>query len=295
MAMGVAFSGVGVGSILLFPWLQLVIESAGWRAACSTMGILVLVVLLPLNLLLRRRPEDLGLTPDGDVAVARAPGVAVRSNIVDAAWASTDWTLARALRTARFWWLASAYFSALFAWYAVQVHQTKYLLEVGFDAGTAAWALGAVSLAGVPGQIALGSLSDRIGREPVWALGNLGFVLTYVALLGMRDQPSAWLLYVVIGAQGALGYGLTSVVGAIPAEIFEGKHYGAIFGSLMTAAVCGGAAGPWLTGVLYDATGGYTAAFAISIALSLFSPLAIWIAAPRKVRAVAGRMVRDAS
>ena len=48
-------------------------------------------------------------------------------NVVDPAWAAIDWTLARAMRTARFWWIAMAYFAALFSWYAVQVHQTKYL------------------------------------------------------------------------------------------------------------------------------------------------------------------------
>ena len=48
----------------------------------------------------------------------------------------------------------------------------------------------------------------------------------------------------MIGAQGLLGYGLTSVIGAIPAEIFEGRHYGTIFGTLMLAAIVGGAGWP---------------------------------------------------
>ena len=47
------------------------------------------------------------------------------------AWAATEWTLGRAARTARFWWIALGYFLALIAWYAVQVHQTKYLTEIG--------------------------------------------------------------------------------------------------------------------------------------------------------------------
>jgi predicted MFS family arabinose efflux permease len=64
-----------------------------------------------------------------------------------------------------FWWLAVGYFCGLFSWYAVQVHQTKYLIEIGFGPSEAAWALGLVSLAAVPGQIAFGHLSDRIGRE----------------------------------------------------------------------------------------------------------------------------------
>ena len=58
-------------------------------------------------------------------------------------------------------------------WYAVQVHQTKYLIEIGFAPIVAAWALGLVSLVAVPGQIALGHLSDRIGREWVW-IGDVG-------------------------------------------------------------------------------------------------------------------------
>ena len=52
------------------------------------------------------------------------------------------------------------------------------------------------------------------------------------------------LLYVMVLAQGTLGYSLTSVMGPIPAEIFEGRHYGSIFGTVMLAAILGGAAGP---------------------------------------------------
>ena len=66
LAMSLAFSGVGVGSVILLPWLQGVIARAGWRSACLALGIVVLVLLLPLNLLVRRRPEDIGLQSDGD-------------------------------------------------------------------------------------------------------------------------------------------------------------------------------------------------------------------------------------
>lgn len=59
----------------------------------------------------------------------------------------------------------------------------RYLVEVGFSPADAAWALGFVSLAAIPGQIALGHLSDRIGREWVWTAGCLGFILCLLALL----------------------------------------------------------------------------------------------------------------
>jgi MFS family permease len=117
-------------------------------------------------------------------------------------------------------------------------------------------------------------------------------VICYVALLLLRHAPTPALLYLMVVAQGMLGYGLTSVIGAIPAEIFEGRHYGSILGMLMLASIGGGAAGPFVTGVLHDATGSYTLAFWIAIGCSVLSTVAVWIAAPRKVRVVAGRVPR---
>src|SRR5262249_12165454 len=254
LAISIAFSGVGVGAIVLLPWLQSIIEREGWRAACWTMGLLVLFVLGPLSLLVRRRPQDVGLLPDGEShAAAAAPRA--RSNVVDEAWVSVEWTLSRAIRTARFWWIALGYVCALFAWYAVQVHQTKYLIEVGFSPIVAAWALGIVSVVGIPGQIGLGALSDRIGREWIWTGGCAGFGGWYGALIALEHSPSPPLLWLMVISQGALGYALTSVMGPIVAEIFEGPHYGSIFGMLTVALIGGGAAGPWLTGVIHDMTG----------------------------------------
>jgi MFS family permease len=287
LALSIAFSGVGIGSITILPWQGWIIESAGWRSACVWLGVLVLALLGPLNLLLKSRPEDLGLEPDGKLP-SSAPSERA-ANVVDRAWAAVDWTLGRALCTGRFWWIAIGYFCGLFSWYAVQVHQTKYLIEIGFAPGEAAWALGLVSLVAIPGQIGFGHLSDRIGREWAWMIGNLGFVICCAALVWLRYAPSTPLLLAMVLAQGTLGYSLTSVMGAIPAEIFEGRHYGSIFGTVMVAAILGGAAGPWVAGVLYDATGGYSIAFGIAAGCSAVSILAIWLAAPAKVRVVAGR------
>jgi MFS family permease len=290
-AMGLAFAGVGLGSITLLPWVQHMIEQTGWRTACTAMGLVVLIVLAPINLLLRKRPEDIGLLPDGDAAPT-ALSVSPVSNIVDRDWAAIDWTLSRALRTARFWWLAIGYFGGLYIWYAVQVHQTKYLLDIGFSPAVAVWALGVVSLLGIPGQVLLGHVSDRVGREWIWTASCFGFAICFAALIALAHVPSLILVYVMVLAQGALGYGLTSVLGAVVAEIFQGRHFGSIFGTVMLIALAGGAAGPWVTGYLHDLWGNYTLAFAIGIAVSALSAMAIWMASPRKIRAVAGRLHR---
>src|SRR5882762_987473 len=144
----------------------------------------------------------------------RAAG-AHANNIVDPAWTAITWTLARALRTARFWWIALGYFCALYVWYGVQVHQTKYLTEIGVSQMQAAWALGLVSLVGVPGQIIFGAVSDRIGREWAWAIGCLGFVICFGALIALQAGANPLLVYAMILAQGFLGYSSTAVLGPI--------------------------------------------------------------------------------
>jgi MFS family permease len=290
LAISIAFAGVGIGAIVLLPWLQSIIVNAGWRASCWAMGLLVLFGAGPLNLLVRKKPEDIGLLPDGESRSRSAAGTRTALNIADPRWAATTWTLARAVRTGRFWWIVLGYFCALVAWYAVQVHQTKYLMEIGFTPLVAAWSLGVVSVAGIPGQIVLGALSDRIGREWIWTAGCAGFAICYAALIALEQVQSNVLLYVMVLSQGFLGYALTSVMGPIVVEIFEGPHYGSIFGTITVALIGGGAAGPWLAGVIQDATGSDRLAFALIIVACLISALAIWMAAPRKVRRVPGRV-----
>ena len=293
LAISIAFAGVGVGAVVLLPWLQAIILSQGWRASCVAMGVLVVLAVAPLNLMVRKRPEDLGLRPDGAAQPAAGAMMPPRNaHIVDPAWVAMEWTLARALRTARYWWIVLAFFCMVAAWYAVQVHQTRYLVEIGFTPIVAAWALGAVAVAAIPGQIILGALSDRIGREWVWTIGCAGFALCYAALIALEHAPSVVLLYTMVLSQGLLGYAVASVMGPIVIEIFEGPHFGSIFGTLNIAAIGGGAAGPWIAGAIYDATGSYRRAFVLIIGCCIVSAAAMWLAGPRKVRLVPGRAVK---
>src|SRR6516165_10709064 len=66
LAISIAFAGAGPGAILILPWLQTIISNNGWRASCWTLGVLAIVVLMPINLLVHKRPSDLGLDTDGD-------------------------------------------------------------------------------------------------------------------------------------------------------------------------------------------------------------------------------------
>ena len=170
------------------------------------------------------------------------------------------------------------------------MHQTKYLIEIDFSPETAAVALGLVGFSGVVGQIWLGHLSDRVGREWVWSLSALGFAACCLLLILMQHQPSSLLLYTMVVTQGLLGYGMASVYAAIAADIFQGRRLATIYGVLSLSASAGAALGPWVSGVIYDATGSYVLAFLLMVILSLFSILCVWRTAPRKVRVVAGQV-----
>jgi MFS family permease len=298
LAVGLAFSGVGIGSVILMPLIQETIELEGWRQACWLMAILLLGIVLPLNFFMQRKqPSDIGLLPDGDFSPehAKATGQKVAADaVVDKEWVETDWTLVKAMKTATFWWMSLACSSALYVWYAVQVHQTKYLIEIGYSDIEAAFALGLVGFAGVLSQIYLGHLSDRIGREWVWSISTLGFMISCYLLLEMEATPSLIMMYTMVILQG-IGYGLATVYGSMPADVFQGKGYGVIFGTISTMALVGGAVGPWLTGLLYDNSGNYHLAFHVIIGMSALSIFSVWIAAPRKRRLVAGQAEKRAA
>lgn len=292
LAVGLAFAGVGVGGIVLLPLMQWLIDAYGWRQCCMVMAVLLVVLVVPVNAIFQRRaPEDMGLLPDGDSAEAAGHDTRGRGDdgIVDRTWVETDWTLRRAMASARFWWLFAAMFCALFAFYAVQVHQTKYLIETGFSVQFAAGMLGLVGVFGIAGQILVGGISDRIGREISWTLALTGYVICYAALIRLKTDPSVTLVYVMAASQGILGNGLAAVFGPTMRDMFAGPRFATIVGVFGLGGNLGGGAGPFVLGYGYDLTGTYEYGFMICMALALVSIGCMWMAAPRKVRRVAGR------
>jgi sugar phosphate permease len=279
LAVGLAFSGVGIGAVIVLPLVTSIIGADGWRDACWAVAIMVLVLLLPLNLIVqRRRPSDLGLLPDGDARTIDADGN------LQSAEQPVGPTLGDALRHPSFWLIALAAFCILWMWYGMQVHQTQFLLETGFSAATASQALALVSAAGVISQITAGWLADKIGRESTWTIGCLGFIACFGISILLRQAPSEWLMWTMVLAQGLLGYGLTVVFASAPADLFNGRQFSTIFGCLSVAASLGGGAGPFFTGLLFDIDGNYDRAFMLALSLGSISIVAMWLAAPRRAR-----------
>jgi len=294
LAVGIAFAGVGIGGITILPALQSVIDSYGWRQASLGLAGLIVAVVIPLNLLFQRNhPSDMGLEPDGGRAGSERPAAGgTYDTIVDRDWTAVEWTVAKAVRTSRFWYVFTGFFAALFVWYAIQAHQTKFLIEAGFDAGFAAAALGFVAFCGIFGQIGIGALSDRIGREHAWAVALSGYVACGLLLMAINRWPQPLLVYAMIAAQGLLGNGLAAIYGAITIEIFSGRRIASIIAIVSLGGNLGAAAGVWLLGEIFDRTGSYLLGFWACVAAALLSMALIWLAAPGKVRMVGGKAQR---
>ncbi|MEM7253166.1 MAG: MFS transporter [Pseudomonadota bacterium] len=282
LAIGIAYSGVGVGSLLLLPAMQVAIDTLGWSEACLWAAALIIVIIIPLNLLFQRRhPHDLGLAPDGGRPSDATRRVEVR--VLDPDWVERDWTLGAALGTARFWLLFLGFASALAAWYIILVHQTRFIIASGFSAQEAAFALGLVAFFGIAGQIMLGHLSDRGTREWGWTIGCIGFALCYTAALLFAEHPNRALLYAMVVTQGLIGYGLAPIFSATAADLFSGPRFGVIFGVLSIGSSLGAGLGPLIAGWLYDKTGTYELAFGLGLGAALVSIVFIWMASPRHI------------
>ena len=170
----------------------------------------------------RRHPSELGLSAEGEEAPEDGrSGDPNQASAGGAEPTAVEWTVSGALRTARYWYLWFGIFGALFAWYCIQVHQTKFLIDAGFSATTAAWALTLVAVSGIAGLIAIGHLSDRLGREWGWIASCAGYVICYALLLVIEHVPNVILMYLMVGAQGFLGYGIAALFGSVAADLFR--------------------------------------------------------------------------
>ncbi len=293
-ALGIASSGIGMGILVMVPVSQWLINQLGWRMAYVALAGIVLTGVLPITLLLMRgRPEDLGLPKDGRrTEIEPAPrqnAPTRRSRVVDERWAGTPWTVATALRTRRYWMLFATMALANIATQMIFVHQVAFLVDGGYDKLLAASIVGLVGLFSVGAKIGWGWISDRLGREITWSLG-LSATLAAIFLLGMTRYAPSLLLTYLYAMVFALGYGATApLTPAVSADLFAGSRFGSIYGTLAIANGLGSATGAWFAGYVFDLTGSYLTAFGTGAACSLLSILTMWVIAPRLVRRVPGR------
>jgi MFS family permease len=289
LAFSIIFFGNGV-AFGMYPATAWLIDLVGWRDAFLVEGLVLPAVLIPLILfVVRYHPRDKGLLRDGRSAEDDSPSGPVRKQmrIMDPAWATVDWTLAKAVRTKRFWLLSLTTFSL---WGVMQHIMAAHHVAFAVDAGySKMYASSVLSLFGIISAFAsfAGLISDRIGREITLTIGTVLGISGIIVLMLIRDASHPWMLYYYTISLG-IGRGLFSpTLAAAITDIFQGPRVGSIMGAIWLCFSLGGAIGPWLGGWLFELSGNYMGAFSVAIALFALACAAIWLAAPRKVRRVA--------
>jgi len=262
MAIAILQSANGAGRAASAPGVQWLISTGGWRGAYLVQGIVMALLVLPLAALFRGRDR-----PDP----RRSVGATEHEPE-----AGPNWTLRDAMRTPHFWLLFTVYLCTGLGSFLVSLHQLAFAVDQGFDKLYAAGVLGMGSFLAIPGIIVTGTLSDYIGREwsaiIAYGVSVVGVVFA-LFISGPGDHLLLWLHACFFGLTwGARGPAIT----AKTADLFPGRHLGAIIGVITVGTGIGSAVGSWAAGLIFDVSGSYRLAFALSIASYLTGCVAFW-------------------
>lgn len=241
-ALALLLTGSGVGSILIPPLTQWMIQSHGWRSAYLLLGGIALLGLPLTALLLRNRPQ----APTLDIHV-EVRGI----------------TVAAALRTAAFWILAVITILSAFSENGLVTNLAAILTQHGVRASSAAVALSVRGGAGIIGRLFIGLAIDRVSPQRiqtlVLSLAALGTLILAFAGTGSMALLGAAILGVGLGSEADVGPYLL-------ARYFGRRHFSVLYGLTWTAYAIGGATGPLWIGHLYDRAGAYLPRFIVYLA-----------------------------
>ncbi len=254
---GTALSLLGSASMtgmsLLVPLVTWLILTGGWRTAYVVIAGLVLVCILPVALwVIRESPEQMGLTPDGVPLDAKTAAASSRERV----------SATTAMQTLAFWQLAGSFFTCGFSMSLLSAHGIPMLTDHGYTPMFASWAFGVLGGSAIGCTVMLGTLSDRFGRRPVLAAIYAGRVLIFSGFFLIRDNPGAIILVAVLGGITMAGTG--SMTSALTADIWGRFSVSPVLGVIFLVHQTGAAIGSSLAGALFEATGGYGAAFAVA-------------------------------
>jgi cyanate permease len=235
-------------------------------ALLTLSGVLAVTTIPAHALLLRRRPEDLGLYVDGDPtppdhqAASRHPVAA---------------SVSEALREPAFRWLALAFSLSTIASIAVAVHMVAYFQDRGFDLTLAATATGLIGAMQVLGRIVLGLIGDR---APLRVTSAIVLGLQPIAILVLLVTPGIVGVFAFIALFGAAKGAMTLIRPAFIANLYGRERYASIAGALAAFVLGATALAPISAGLAYDLLHSYDPLFWAFVVLSAVPAGAVLLA-----------------
>ena len=274
MAIAIAMEGYALGGVIvpmLLAWAiggadPNISERFGWRTSALFIGILLLALAVPLSRLVRNRPQDLGLNPDGDPAVPTAASP-VEAGVTPPATEEEGYTWQEAVRTKAFWLISFGHAFSATIFVTITVHVGLMLDDRGFSLQSISAVLAIYTGVSAIFVLVGGYLGDRLPIRLV-AFGFSGLQsLAVVVLVLAHDTEMLFLFAVLFGA--GIG-GRTSVMTALRGAYFGRKAFASITGISMLPMTILLFIGPVFAGLMRDATGTYHVAFLTIGAGSLF-------------------------
>lgn len=272
-ALGIAAVGTSLGGVVLPPLISGWIDAFGWRSAYLALAVAAPCVIAPgAWLFVHNRPEDVGLSPDGDTAPPSS------ANATTPAPGGLEWR--DLLRHRNFWAIVLAYGFSSIGFGGVLYNLVPFAMDRGFDAPNAALLLSVLTASGVLGKLSVGFAADRIDPRHVWwiamtacavGVGGIALATHYAALV-----PSVALFGLGTG-------GLYPLFGVLVGAAFGRESFGRALGLMGTFTMAMSLPAAPLAGWVYDRTGSYDPAFAVlPLAFALGALLLLLLRLPPK-------------
>jgi MFS family permease len=260
-AIGIAFSAVGVGTLLFVPLAQYLVTELDWRTAYRGLGIALLlavplvVVALPWRTYQAGHPELQG---------ARGKG------------AGQGATLREALRSPVFWSLSQVFFFTATAMFSILVQLVAFFIDAGFSPLVAATAYGALGMLSAFSVMMSGPIAERFGYRQSVTASFAGTALGILLLIAITAAPSMLVLVPFVVAFGLCMGVRGPVISTISARTFAGPNVATIYGAIYSTNALGAAFGAFMGGLLHDVTGGYVAGLVMAFCAILVAVLPFW-------------------
>ena len=266
-AASTALLGASVGGIVAAPSLVFAIDRLGFANAMLAAGATALVVVLPLAaFVLRHRPQDMGLLPDGEATLAAVPPRAARR-----------WTRAEAMRTGAFLSVAAAFGLGLMVQIGFLTHHVSFLAPT-LGAVAAASVVTATAISAFVGRLGLARLADRVDNR-LYTAGMMLLATATLLVLALFPTPA-----VLVTASVVYGFTVGNITTMTPIIIrreFGAASFGAVYGAASMAVGLLSGLGPAFYGALHDALGGYGPVLLIAAAVEILSAGAVLLGRPR--------------
>ena len=275
----IAISGLGlrIGNGTSPIIAQALLGGFGWRSAFFVLGAATwIVALIPAFLLLRRRPEDMGLLPDGDPPREDSEKESTQGSARAAIDMEANFTLTEALRTRSFYFLGISSFFGLTVASGVSLNLVPYLEDQGMSATTAVASITILSVVSMSTALASGFVGERVSVRAILTVTYVGMAIAVVFLTRV-DTPFLSFVYAVF--YGMLFGFMSTLFHMIYPDYFGRNSIGSIRGMTTPLQMGAIALGPLMASLTFDASGEYTFIFQVFAGLFLLSALFVGMAA----------------